>query len=351
MPNMNNVLVLDDVLEKLRRHTTYPNFELIVADDGSTDGSLPLLRRWRDSGRFAHFVLLEREHAGIVPTLNAGLDAVHGELVVRVDGDTTVETPGWLERMLEFHLSHERIGVTVGRIVIDTGHVHAYGISVIGPQGLHDRGTQPLEPIGERSAEAEVMRPLDRDCPLGDQLAEVDSALGAWTMFSAELARAVGGWDPAYNPVWYEDIDFALGARRLGRKVFYFPGVRVVHHLSRRDPRLESSVAKLLLIRANRRIGRLVPGVIRARLAAMARVGESDPGKRAIIERHRAHWQRKWGFDPLNPDMAEVSARYRGTELLWAYEDDRRRAGEQIVAAYQPRGEHGAPGHAAHGRL
>ena len=94
--------MLDLFFERLAEHTTYPNFEIVAADDGSTDASLEIMRRWRDSGRFENFTLLEREHSGIVPTLNAALEAVAGEVIVRLDGDATVETPGWLEKMLAF---------------------------------------------------------------------------------------------------------------------------------------------------------------------------------------------------------------------------------------------------------
>ena len=43
----------------------------------------------------------------------------------------------------------------------------------------------------------------------------------------------------------------------------------------------------------------------------------------------------KWGFDPLNPDMDEVLRRYGGTEVCWRYDEDRRRAGEGIAAAWR----------------
>jgi hypothetical protein len=35
-----------------------------------------------------------------------------------------------------------------------------------------------------------------------------------------------------------------------------------------------------------------------------------------------------------NPDMDAVLDRYGGTEVCWAYDDDRRRAGEEILARY-----------------
>src|SRR5215208_2475866 len=99
LPNRNNARVLDLTLERLAEHTTYPDWELVVIDDASNDGSRELLRRWRESGRIRNFTLLEREHSGVAASLNAGLEASSGELVVSLDGDATVETAGWLDRI------------------------------------------------------------------------------------------------------------------------------------------------------------------------------------------------------------------------------------------------------------
>ena len=150
VPNMNNGPVLDLFFERLADNTTYDRVEVVFADDGSSDDSVAIARRWRDSGRFDSFTLLEREHSGIVHTLNAALEAVGGEVMVRLDGDATVETPGWLERMLAFQALDERVGVTVPRVIFDSGLVHTYGINVVCPEGIHDRGTRMVEEPGRR---------------------------------------------------------------------------------------------------------------------------------------------------------------------------------------------------------
>ena len=297
-----------------------------------TDDSVAILRRWRDSGRFRDFTLIERENAGIVEALNLGLQAVGGDTIVRVDGDATVESPGWLEKMLEFHALSDRIGVSVAKVIFDSGLVHTYGINVVGPEGIHDRGTRVTEPAGRRTLDGELERPTEDESEGGDGVAEVDAALGCWTMFSTDLARELGGWDPGYAPVWFEDIDFSFAARVHGAKVFYLPAVRVIHRIGMRDPRIAQSRAKLALIRANRRFGQLAPARLRAAVADRAGLGDRDPGKRALIESHHAHWRAKWGFDPINPDVDAILERYRGTEVCWAGDPELRAAGEEIVA-------------------
>lgn len=82
-----------------------------MVDDGSTDASLPILRRWRDSGRLGAMTLVEQPAAGAVAALNRALGCAQGDLVVQLDGDATVETPGWLERMVALLESEPRVGV------------------------------------------------------------------------------------------------------------------------------------------------------------------------------------------------------------------------------------------------
>jgi GT2 family glycosyltransferase len=334
MPNKNNDPVLDLFFEKLDAHTTYRDIELIVVDDGSTDRSREILRRWRDSGRFPGFQLIERESSGIIETLNAGLERARGEVIVRLDGDATIETPGWLERMLGFFESDDRIGVVVAKIVFDSGHLHSYGMHIVCPEGVHDRGTEITEPVGARTLDINVERPVARPGDEGDEIAEIDGAIGCCTMFSRADAERIGGFDTIYNPVGFEDFDFALGVRKLGKKVFFFPEVEVIHRLTLRNPRQDSSRTEWLLWRLRRRIGDAFPQAVRNVVARAAKLGDHDPDRVALLQRHYAAWTGKWGWDPINPDMTLVRSRYGDSEICWRYDEERRRAGQEIVAAW-----------------
>jgi GT2 family glycosyltransferase len=337
IPNMNNGPALDLFFRKLECNTSLRDLEVIVADDGSTDSSLRVLRRWRGSGRFPSFTLIEREHSGIIDTLNEALEQVRGRLVVRMDGDATVETPGWLEAMVRLHDLDEAVGVVAGRVVLDSGLVHAYGVNCICPEGFHDGGTTITEPVGRRTMHGNVERPLEHEAGPLDGAREVDGAIGCLQLFSAELAREIGGWDTGFSPVWFEDVDFTLEARRRGRKVFLLPEVRVLHRVGLRNPRSANPRrSELALLRLNRAVGRFVPQRIKDRVVAAARLEpELDPDKMALVRRHYAYWREKWGFDMLNPDMGEIRRRYAGTELCWALDEERRERGRRIAAAYR----------------
>jgi hypothetical protein len=118
--------------------------------------------------------------------------------------------------------------------------------------------------------------------------------------------------------------------------------VRVIHRVSKRDPRVVDRSLRLRLYQANRRFGHHVPQWIKDAVTRRVAVGHLDPARQAILQRHCDHWRQKWGWDPLNPDMAAVRERWSGTEICWADDPERRRAGEEILARWAARETSGA---------
>lgn len=333
LPNRDNAPVLDLVLERLATNSQYENLELVVVDDGSTDGSLEILRRWRDDDRFPEFHLIEREHSGVIETLNAGLAAATGELVVQLDGDASIETPGWVEKMVAFFQTDERVGVVTGKIVFDWGEIHTCGVDVVGPTGFHDRGAEITEPVGRRTYHQRIVRRQDGDCAACDSIAEVDGGIGCCMMYRRDVALELGGYDPGWAPVWFDDLDLTMCIRRHGLKVFYLPEVRVIHHVGRRVE--DESAPRRAAIATRRRIGATLPAPLRRRISQRLNLDRPPGWVWQRLEHHYAYWREKWGFDMLNPDMDAVLERYGGTEVCWRYDSELREEGERIVAAYE----------------
>src|SRR4051812_6403331 len=330
LPNLDNAAVLDLVLDRLAVNSTYPNLELVVVDDGSTDGSLEILRRWRDSGRLPEFRLIEQERAGVIEALNKGLDASTGEFVVQLDGDASVESPGWIEKMVAFFETDARVGVVTSKVVFDWGTIHTCGVDVIGPTGFRGRGASITERVGQRRYHERVVHPEEDDCALCDAVAEVDGGMGACMMYRREVALEVGGYDPGWSPVWFDDLDLTLCIRRHGLKVFYLPDVRVVHHVGRRIA--GEPAAKRALTSARKAVGRTFSPALRRRISQGLNIDRPPRDKWARLEHHYAYWREKWGFDMLNPDMDAVLRRWGETEVCWRYDSDMRAAGERIAS-------------------
>ena len=333
LPNRNNAAVLDLVLERLAANTRYPNAELVVVDDGSTDESLEILRRWRGADGLPELRVIEREHSGVVDALNAGLAAASGELVVQLDGDASMETPGWLGRMVDFFVSDERIGVVTGKIVFDWGEIHTCGVDVVGPEGFHDRGATITEPVGRRTYHQRIQRCKEDQCPGCDSIAEVDGGIGCCMMYRRDVALEIGGYDPGWAPVWFDDLDLTMCIRRQGLKVFYLPDVRVIHHVGRRLD--DESALRRAGIAVRRGIGAQLPPKLKYRISHGLNLDRPRSDIWARLEHHYDYWREKWGFDMLNPDMDAVLERWGGTEVCWRYDPAMREAGERIVSTYR----------------
>jgi GT2 family glycosyltransferase len=334
MANRNNARSLDLFFERLERNTDYPDLEIVVADDDSFDSSREILRRWRDSRRFRDFTLLELERSGVPRALNAALEAAGGELIAALDGDATVETPGWLETMVDFHGSDPRVGVVTGAIELDNGRVQGYGMTLVAPEGAHGRGGRPTEPVGRRTAHERATQPRPEEVEHLLVPAEVDSAMGPCMLYSRDAATEIGGYDTGFSPVWFDDLDFSVAARRLGLKNFFVP-VRVIHWIGARYTREDARAGHMLGVRMRGAAGRLVPS--RAKPWLWRATGR-DRIPRERWERylhHYEYWRGKWGWDFVNPDMDEVLQRWGDTEICWAYDPSMRAAGEEIVAGYE----------------
>jgi GT2 family glycosyltransferase len=340
MPVHNRVALINRVLEHLAENTTYENVELVTVDDRSDDGGVAVLRRWAATDHFPEMRVIQSTGSGAIDALNTALNAATGEYCIQLDDDVTIETPGWIERMLELMAIDESVGVVTGKVVFDSGHIQCCGVNVVGPWGWHERPTTPSEPMGRRLFLNRVKgRPREGAGGIAERrVAEVDSGIGCCMMYRREDALAAGGYDENYSPVWFDDVDLCTAIRRLGRKAFCLPDVRAVHHFGARRPDGARARMRQLRSEAMRVTAARLPYRVRASierrydvdlLAAYTR----DQTRR--LSHHHAYWREKWGWDALNPDMDEVQRRWGDTEICWATDPERRAAGERIVEAYE----------------
>ncbi len=77
---------------------TYDNIEIIVIDDGSTDQSLRILKKY--ANEYSHVILLENEHSGLSIARNKGLDIAKGEYITFVDSDDFIH-PQMIQTLFE----------------------------------------------------------------------------------------------------------------------------------------------------------------------------------------------------------------------------------------------------------
>ena len=126
--------------------------------------------------------------------------------------------------------------------------------------------------------------------------------------------------------------------------MFLLPEVEVTHRTNMRNPRHELSRIERLREWVRARADAGVPNRLKRRLTQRSSsegpCPRESPYRVATLSRHYRYWESKWGFDPLNPEMAKVLTRWGGTEICWAYDDEKRTAGKRIIARYLQHAHH-----------
>jgi glycosyltransferase involved in cell wall biosynthesis len=104
IPTYNRARSLDALLASLAAQRGAGEFDVVVVDDGSTDGTGDVARRWSETDAFG-LSFLQPGHRGPAGARNAGLDAAEGRLVLFVDDDERAD-PGLVAAHRAAHDAH-----------------------------------------------------------------------------------------------------------------------------------------------------------------------------------------------------------------------------------------------------
>jgi GT2 family glycosyltransferase len=209
IPNWNGAHYLPTCLESLRRQT-YPQVEVIVADNGSADNSLELLARDYPEVR----VLALGENRGFAGACNAGMQASRGEFVALLNNDAAASLH-WLEEVVAAFERHPEAGIVASKMLLfdqrDTFHTAGDFYRVNGVPG--NRGVWQKD-VGQYDREEYVF-----------------SACGGSAAYRRAMLDQVGLLDEDF---FYscEDVDLAWRAQLAGCRCVYVPRAVVYHKLS-----------------------------------------------------------------------------------------------------------------------
>lgn len=209
IPNWNGANFLSTCLDSLRRQT-HPRVEVIVADNGSMDGSQALIETQYPEVR----LLALGENRGFTGACNAGMQAAAGEIVILLNNDTETE-PDWIEQVVATFERHPEAGLVASKMLLfdrrDTLHTAGDYYTVDGRAG--NRG---------------VWQP---DGPEYNREEYVFSACGGSSAYRRALLDEIGLLDDDFF-FSMEDIDLAWRAQLAGWRCVYAPRAVVYHHLA-----------------------------------------------------------------------------------------------------------------------
>ena len=114
MPVYNAQRYVAEAIESILAQT-FTDFEFLIIDDGSTDKTPEILRRY--AARDPRIRLVSRPNRGLVASLNEGLALAWGEFIARMDGDD-ISLPERFERQLRYLADHPECVMVGSRVII-----------------------------------------------------------------------------------------------------------------------------------------------------------------------------------------------------------------------------------------
>ncbi|HXF44798.1 MAG TPA: glycosyltransferase, partial [Burkholderiaceae bacterium] len=206
----NNLALTQRCLQSLVDASDYPNLELIIVDNASTDGSRGWLHEFAARRPGTRLILNDR-NLGFAAGNNVGLREATGEFLVVLNNDTQV-THGWVRTMLKHFRRHPRLGI-LGPVTNN-----------IGNEAKIDIEYATAEEMAERAAEYTLRR--------GGRLHPLRTAAFFCVMLRADVYRQVGDLCEDFQIGFFEDDDYCRRVEAAGWDIACAEDVFVHHELS-----------------------------------------------------------------------------------------------------------------------
>ncbi len=274
IPVFNSALTVAEAIESALAQT-YTEFEIIAVDDGSTDTSADVLKRYAP-----HIRIVNQPNCGLSAARNAGVKAGSGELLAFLDADDAW-MPQYLERMVGALDSHRECVLAYADLLIVDSEGRALDTSIAG---------------------ARIGRPPE----LKEMFEHLWPIMPSAVVMRRAAFEQIGGFSEGFRGLGYEDVYMWLGARELGPFAYVAePLVRwrfslFPHPLKR--ARKERAAARIFLDLVRDRWGVSADALVGARERAPRSI-LGYIGLRALSDGDRATARRAFAcalrFDPL----------------------------------------------------
>lgn len=215
--------LLQRCLETLFKYTSGINFEVIVVDNNSQDGTSEMIEK-----DFPQVKLIKNpENRGVAPARNQGIKETAGKYILILDADMELVENSIL-KLYEFMESKPEAGLVGSKLVDTDGQLQFSCKRFPNFLAFLFRRLEHFDLIkNSKTLRYHTMQDCDHK-----EIREVDYLIGACQFFRREVIDKIGLYDDKifYGP---EDIDFCLRIWKAGWKVFYFPHTHIIHHEQR----------------------------------------------------------------------------------------------------------------------
>lgn len=206
IPNYNGIQFIENCLEALEKQKDAPAFEVLVVDNGSTDGSRQLVQQ-----KFPKVKLIALDqNYGFCRAVNVGIKAAITQYVVLLNNDTEV-FEDFLKNL------YQRI-------------TRSHRIFSVSPMMIQSHHKELIDDAGDCYCALGWAFSRGKDKPVTDyeKLAYVTAACGGASIYRKQVFEEIGYFDETHF-AYLEDVDVGYRARLYGYENVYEPKAKVYH--------------------------------------------------------------------------------------------------------------------------
>jgi N-acetylglucosaminyl-diphospho-decaprenol L-rhamnosyltransferase len=210
----NNKAYLDPCLKSLYETGMQNSFDVIVVDNGSTDGSQQMLAE-----KYPQVKLIQNEgNLGLGKASNQGIEATQGRHVLLLNNDTIVNGAAF-DAMVDFLEGHPRVGAVGGKILNPDGSV----------QSCYNYFSTLWEEFLIATRLGEKIRPGYPSVMIGNEIKSVDWMTSACLMVRRATLDEVGLLDEGYF-IYGDEVDLQYRVKKAGWEIYYLPEATTIHY-------------------------------------------------------------------------------------------------------------------------
>ena len=218
--NYNGAAIGDVIARSVQavNNQTYTDWEVVLVDDGSTDGSDVLLQSLADGERV--FFTRTDQHRGVGAARNAGITLARGEYLAFLDNDAIPE-PDWLAEIVKKMDEHPGYGACASRVMFFDR-----------PDTINSLGSVLNELAHGTGVGMHELKSFYR--PTG----EIMYATGNGMVLRRSALDVIGGFDEGFRFYGHDDSDIGIRLRNAGYAIVQQPSAVVLHlhSTSKRQP-------------------------------------------------------------------------------------------------------------------
>lgn len=206
VPNWNGINLLETSLSSLIKQT-FIKREIILVDNGSTDGSVEYVRK---NFPEVKVIALDKNY-GFAKAVNMGIKASKGKYIILINNDTETEK-NCIKYLVEAADKHLNVGFVAAKIL-----------------NFYNRDT--IDSVGDYIDEVGHANNFglgEKDGPKFNREGYIFLATGGGALFKRDIFDKVGLLDEKYF-AYFEDVDLCLRAQLLGFKGWYEPKALIYH--------------------------------------------------------------------------------------------------------------------------